>query len=286
MKSSSLDTWYLQLTDRCTNSCAHCFSSCSPAGRRTLDITFARKILRQMSIVRRCRVVFTGGEPFLLFPLLRNLVHEASTLELTPSVWTNGYWITGIDEFRLSLRYLSDVGLKELILSDDGFHGVPPFAAIRDQLPAIATELGISLLNASHHAKNPPDPPDIIFADHHVLTGTIMHRGRAADQCTGHQTLWDPADFDACPHLDFHQPLSLFVDVLGQVNVCPHFPLASLHQISLKKFFQEFDPAEHPTTSAILAGGPHELAQRNSIPLPTGFVDFCHACWHIRSRMK
>ncbi len=289
MDAARLDTWYLQLTDRCTHACPHCFSSCSPAGRAVVSFPLARKWIHHMATVAPKRIVFTGGEPFLYFPVLRNLVHEASTRQLWPAVWTNGYWITGLEEFRLSLRYLADVGLRQLILSSDVFHGDQPFTPMADQLAPVATELGVELRFARVAPKEPHAPPDYLFEDHHILEGPVMFRGRAATECVAHQARWRLDDFDACPFLDFQSPRSLYLDARGFINICPGLPLADLKAVSLKKFFADFDLERHPFARAIAAGGPRRLAADFGLDgedVPRGFVDFCHACWTLRQRLQ
>lgn len=286
MDASRLDTWYLQLTDRCTNACPHCFSSCSPAGAGVVAFSLARKWIHHMAAVSARRIVFTGGEPFLYFPLLRNLVHEAHTRGLTPAIWTNGYWITGVEEFRLTLRYLADVGLKQLLLSEDAFHGAQPFVSFSDELPPAAEALGVALRFARISPKDPPAPPDYLFIDHHVLEGPVMFRGRAATECVAHQARWKLEDFDACPFLDFQAPRSLFIDFHGRVHICPGLPLADLNALSLKRFFAEFDLERHPVARAIATGGPRRLAADFGLAQDAdGFVDFCHACWELRRRV-
>ncbi len=282
MRADRLHTWYLQLTDRCTNACAHCFSSCSPDARAVLPVSLARKWIHQCAAVARGRLVFTGGEPFLFFAMLRNLVHEAASAGMSPAVWTNGYWITGPDEFRAALRYFADVGLKELIVSDDSFHGEAPFASFKPMIPEIARELGIGVQFSRIVPKPPEAQPDFLFPDHHALTGPVMHRGRAADACTNGQVHWQAADFDSCPFLSFDAPGSLFIDVHGFLCICPGFPLANLQTLSLKRFFAEFDLQKAPLARRIAEGGPAALARELSLPATTGFVDYCHACWMLR----
>lgn len=284
MRTDQLHTWYIQMTDQCTHTCAHCFSSCSPSGQAVLPFSLLRKWIHQLATVTRKRLVFTGGEPFLHFAMLRNLVHEAVATGFFTSVWTNGFWITEPDVFRLTLRYLTDVGLAELIISDDEFHGKAPFSTWKDRLLPIAQELGVKLRFASVVPKIPDTPPDFFFEDHHVLVGPVMHRGRAATTCTSGQNLWQVSDFDTCPFLSFESPHTLFIDAYGLLNICPGFPLADLKQISIKRFLAEFDIQQHPMASIIAIGGPAALAQKQGIAPSTGFVDYCHACWTLRQK--
>lgn len=249
-----------------------------------LPLAWARRWIRQFAAVSQCRMVFTGGEPFLYFPLLRTFVHEAASAGFSPSVWTNGYWITGPDEFRTSLRYLSEVGLKELIVSDDEFHGPAVFSAFRDRLLELAGNLGVVLHFAIIYPKDPVHPPDFLYADPHVLHGPVMHRGRAADTCTAGQARWQVADFDSCPFVSFDAPHSLYVDANGFLHICPGFPLADLKTMSIKRFLKEFDWHIDPVAHAIAVGGPAQLARELSIPPSTGFVDYCHACWELRRK--
>jgi hypothetical protein len=68
------------------------------------------------------RVVFTGGECFLLGRNLDALIAHAHELELQTRVITNGYWAVNARAARARVASLHTVGLDEMMLSTGSFH--------------------------------------------------------------------------------------------------------------------------------------------------------------------
>ncbi|MBS7653779.1 4Fe-4S cluster-binding domain-containing protein [Candidatus Bathyarchaeota archaeon] len=124
------------LTYKCTNECRHCMYACSPTWRSDwISLSDAEKILKILSasfkkwypknsgqIGVNLGLHLTGGEPFLNFNLLLNLVKMADEHEI-PSVFveTNCFWCTDDEETEGKLCELRDAGLKGILISANPF---------------------------------------------------------------------------------------------------------------------------------------------------------------------
>ncbi|MEM2866613.1 MAG: radical SAM protein [Candidatus Hadarchaeales archaeon] len=126
----------LFLTYRCTGECRHCMYACSPRrGENWIDPVGARKVLTKLASSFREQyppgfsrvgvnlgLHFTGGEPFLNFPLLRMLVGMAKGLEIPATfVETNAHWCAEEEEAREKLLILREEGLDGLLVSVNPF---------------------------------------------------------------------------------------------------------------------------------------------------------------------
>lgn len=75
--------------DRCNLTCAHCYSSSSPAGNRIVEATRLLQFLQASARMGYDHLSLSGGEP-LLYPALGELTSEARRLGMRVSVATNG----------------------------------------------------------------------------------------------------------------------------------------------------------------------------------------------------
>ena len=69
-------------------------------------------------------VIITGGEAFLYYDTVLEIVHAAAELGMSPikSVQTNGFWCTSDDRVREWLSGLREAGLKGIYFSCDPLH--------------------------------------------------------------------------------------------------------------------------------------------------------------------
>jgi Radical SAM superfamily len=110
-------------TRRCTAACDHC---CVGAGPRAKDAIPIERIHRLIDEAKRIptieRIVFTGGECFLLGKDLDALIAHAHELEFQTRVITNGYWAVNAEAAGTRIESLRASGLSELMLSTGTFH--------------------------------------------------------------------------------------------------------------------------------------------------------------------
>ena len=124
------------LTYKCNSQCKHCMYACSPRLRADwISRGDAEKILRNLSRIFKKRypegyeevgvnlgLHFTGGEPFLNFDLLLDLVRIADKLRM-PSMFveTNCFWAINDETTRDKLRLLKEAGLHGILISVNPF---------------------------------------------------------------------------------------------------------------------------------------------------------------------
>jgi len=140
------------LSYKCTSECKHCMYACSPRWKAEwISRDDAEKVLTQLSEMFKKRyplgfnrvgvnlgLHFTGGEPFLNFNLLLDLVKLAEKLGIQSTfVETNCFWCVDDEATEEKLRKLKEAGLKGILAS------VNPF--ILEHVPFERTERAIRI---------------------------------------------------------------------------------------------------------------------------------------------
>lgn len=110
-------------TRRCTAACDHCCVGASPRAKDAIPIERIHGLIDEAKRIPAIeRIVFTGGECFLLGKDLDALIAHAHELELQTRVVSNGYWAVNQRAASLRVRSLSNAGLDEIMLSAGTFH--------------------------------------------------------------------------------------------------------------------------------------------------------------------
>lgn len=111
------------LTNKCTATCSHCCMSCSPYGESTLEYDKILKILEQLQQFEKIKIVnITGGEPFIYYDFLINILSKISAMGKNITLVTNGFWAVSEKETEEKLLKLINCGLKSLSVSLSEFH--------------------------------------------------------------------------------------------------------------------------------------------------------------------
>lgn len=110
------DILELRITLRCNLSCHYCFlgSSLYQADKEVMSLEDYKRLIGTCKSKGLSEVVFTGGEPFVRFDLLRELVAYSSSLHLKTKIHSNGTLVSNE-----RCRQLTDAGLTEIRLSID-----------------------------------------------------------------------------------------------------------------------------------------------------------------------
>jgi len=126
----------LLLSYKCNSECKHCMYACSPKCRANwISLDDAEKVLTQLhaafeesQLARTSRLGlnsglhFTGGEPFLNFGLLLNLVKMAHKIGFSSTfVETNCFWSNDDEETFEKLVQLKTAGLHGILVSVNPF---------------------------------------------------------------------------------------------------------------------------------------------------------------------
>lgn len=137
----------LIITARCNASCAHCSKSYGPKRTERLRKDEIFRLMDEAATIEDGQILkfdITGGEPFLDFALLVEVVSHGAKLGGVVTCVTNAYWAR-TDEFaKRKLVVLKQSGLTSLSVSVSRFHQqFVPLHRARRAL-TIASDLGIS----------------------------------------------------------------------------------------------------------------------------------------------
>ena len=110
-------------TRRCTAACDHCAIGGSPRATGAIPVPRMHGLIDEAHRVASIRrIVFTGGECFLLGGDLDALVGHAHELGFETRVITNGYWAVNETAARRRAALIRSAGLDEMMVSTGTFH--------------------------------------------------------------------------------------------------------------------------------------------------------------------
>ena len=112
----------LLITQQCNISCDHCWFECGPGKTAKMMMSQGKNYLTQIKYAGAQWASFTGGEPFLEYDLLHQLIRFASNLDLKTETVTNCFWGNNVAKAKENLEPLVDAGLDVLNISIDDFH--------------------------------------------------------------------------------------------------------------------------------------------------------------------
>ena len=146
MSELNIEEVGLVITLRCTSRCRICGTSSHPGHTAVMPLEKGTEYLNQISSVPSIKLVgFTGGEPFLFFDKLSELMGHTQSLGLVSKVATNAFWAKTFKDARAALAQLKNNGLEILCISADTYH--QEFIPVKRVMNAIgaALELEINL---------------------------------------------------------------------------------------------------------------------------------------------
>jgi hypothetical protein len=110
-------------TRRCTAACDHCCVGASPTATTAIPPARMHGLIDEAKrIPSIARIVFTGGECFLLGRELDALIAHAHGLEFQTRVVSNAYWAVNERAASERVTKLRTAGLDEIMLSTGTFH--------------------------------------------------------------------------------------------------------------------------------------------------------------------
>jgi len=114
------------LTYKCNAACEFCYYNCSPQKGGLMPVETCVGTWRSLKVLAgdEARIHLTGGEPFLYWDRLVEILSEASKQKLGPvdMVETNGFWATSDAMTKDRLTTLIELGVRRLKISVDPFH--------------------------------------------------------------------------------------------------------------------------------------------------------------------
>ena len=282
------------LSYRCTDECDHCFVWGSTQARGTMTLDQIRDVLHQARDLGTVEMVyFEGGEPFLFYPILLQGLREAAALGLQRGIVTNAYWATSVEDAKHWLRPIADIGLDDLTLSSDLFHGEAMMTqAAKNGLEA-ARQLGLPegtiVIEAPEgcSAYTPSRPEGGREGKGEPISGgPVRFRGRAVAKLADGVARRPWTEFTECPDEDFADPGRLHVDSDGHLHVCQGLVMGNLWRQPLKEIVAGYAPNDHPIIGPLAEGGPVALVKRYDLDHEASYIDACHLCYLSRSALR
>jgi MoaA/NifB/PqqE/SkfB family radical SAM enzyme len=295
----------LLLTYRCNAACEFCYYHCTPAkgGLMPVELCLAAwKSLRNLA-GETAKIHLTGGEPFLHWEHLVNILAEAQRRNLGPVdlVETNGFWATSDPLVRERLQRLLDLGVQRLKISVDPFHQeYVPIAPVQ-RLAAMAREMFgpdrvlvrwepylQSSAGGKRLAKEERDRAYLDALRDHPCRFT----GRAADHLAGLLASKPvQALADSSCLADFLGAKGVHIDPYGNVfsGTCSGIIVGNIKETPLEKMWQQFHPERNSFLQTLCEQGPYGLlghAESLGYERLEAYASKCHLCTHLRQFLQ
>ncbi len=274
------------LTYKCIYECDHCFvySSAGAEGTFTLD-QFTKTLNEAKKIGTVEWIYLEGGEPFLYYPMMIEMVRVASLFGFKVGIVTNAYFAASVSDAEVWLKPLKELDIDDLSISDDELHSGKCINSPASIAIQAAKNLGIRVNSISI------DSPELSSCitqrkkGEPVTSGEVMFRGRAADKLAEKFPGADPAEFDRCRWEELESPERVHVDSFGNVQVCQGISIGNMWQVPLSEIMNNYLAKTHPVVKHILSGGPLKLARHYRTSLNSKYIDACQLCYETRKQL-
>ena len=291
----------LMLTYKCPASCEFCYYNCSPTQQGLMPVDTAISAWQSLKTLAggSAKIHITGGEPFLYWQRLTEILTEAKKLNLTPVdlIETNAYWATDNKIITDRLKTLNDLGINKLKISCDPFHQEFIDISLVKRLAQKASEiLGPDrlLIRWQKYLDDPVDMTNLSHAERfqHFQSslGDYPCRltGRAAKALANSM---QKTPIDAIKKLNckktFLSAKGVHIDPFGNVfsGTCSGIVIGNLTETPLDKLWSNFDLTTNELIATLAAVGPAGLL-RKALKLgyenADNYVDKCHFCTDLR----
>lgn len=299
----------LLLTYDCNAACEHCYYHSKPG--KTGYITPAEAEIYFDAMIRNwgkiTSVKILGGEPFLYYQPLLEIIRLASQREAKVVLLTNGVW--GKSE-KLADRVageLKDAGLAIAVIGASGFHSpyVPPEAAVRAAKASIRHGIRVGVANFvldSLDAENRYDLEshriDDMCKDLDVFasTGELDWMGRASSKLVQLSSAKAEIPTGMCPNPVIgktgertNHAHGVAVDPNGWVTVCHGIAIGNTRNEPFEQIIRRYNTDTHPIVSLIREKGPIgllDLPEAANFKLEPIYKSLCHMCFDIRKHLR
>jgi Radical SAM superfamily len=285
------------LTARCNASCTHCSKSYGPYRSEHLELETIFRLMNEAAEIEDGEPLsfeLTGGEPFLDFDSLVQVVTHGGKLGATISCVTNAFWAIDEERTETKLRLLHEAGLTALAVSVSRFHleYVPLQRAQRALVMAGAIGIRTTLKGAVTRSDLEPggtlsEWQDTLDAERITIFPVLPYLRETAALADGEYYRDRGLPIQRCPGD------AVCVDFEGVARSCctlgaddPFLVIGDVHKMPLR---QIHDTLRHAGKQRILReSGPIEFA-RGAIAAGVGhrlrkaYAGPCDLCLHIQA---
>jgi MoaA/NifB/PqqE/SkfB family radical SAM enzyme len=291
----------IMLTYKCSSACEFCYFNCSPAQDGLIPIKTAIEAWRGLKKLagQNAKVHITGGEPFIYFEHLAELLAAARKENLGPvdQIETNAFWASDEKIIIERLKRLDGLGMHKLKISCDPFHQRYIDIECVKRLATVAESLlgpGRVLVRWQKYLENPTRPkelsPDRLKEIYISALREFPCRltGRAASKLApliASTPLEDLAEQNcrSC----FLGAKGVHIDPFGNVfnGTCSGIIVGNIQKNPLEQIWQHFNPARDAFFETLFSLGPYglvEKAVKSGYKKCRFYAGYCHLCYEIR----
>jgi MoaA/NifB/PqqE/SkfB family radical SAM enzyme len=292
----------LMLTYRCNAACEFCYYHCSPHKDGLMPVETCLSAWRSLKVLAgdAAKIHLTGGEPFLYWERLVEILQEGKQQNLGPIdlVETNGFWATEDRLVAERLKTLVALDVQRLKISVDPFHQEYVDIEPARRLAAAAKEkLGPDrvLVRWEKYLSNFKFPISNLKLGERDRVYVQAYRdypfrfnGRAA----GHLAeLLASKPVEAFRHVNclagFLGAKGVHIDPYGNVfsGTCSGIILGNMDRTPLEEIWRRFRPKQEGLVRVLCERGPYgllEWAQTLGYQQLSAYADNCHLCTNIR----
>jgi MoaA/NifB/PqqE/SkfB family radical SAM enzyme len=291
----------LLLTYKCNCKCQFCYYNCNPekTGLMTVETAINTFLALKKLGGDYAKIHLTGGEPFLCFDRLCEILKEAKKQKLgkIDLIETNGFWAENEKTIKERLKTLDELGMDRLKISCDAFHQEYVDIEPVRRLAKTAIEiLGPDrvLVRWQKFLDNPVKMKNISQEEKNKNYVSCLKQypcrftGRAAAALA--QQLASLPIEKIRPlncKADFLGAKSVHVDPYGNVfsGTCSGIIIGNVTDTPLDEIWQKFYPPNSEFIKTLFGSGPAgllEMNQTNGYKIAGRYADKCHLCTDIR----
>lgn len=291
----------LLLTYKCNAKCEFCYYNCSPEKNGLMPVDMAVNAWQSLKVLAgdSAKIHITGGEPFLYWDRLVEILQEGKRRNLGPldMVETNGFWATSEEIARERLEILNRLGVGRLKISCDSFHQEYVDIEPVKRLAGVARELlgeKRVLVRWEKYLDSPVGMQGLSPSEQEqqyiraVKEYPCRFTGRAAGklaELVAKDTVEQVAQAN-CKEA-FLGAKGVHIDPFGNVfsGTCSGIIVGNVNQSSLEDIWREFHPAEREIVNTLFDSGPVGMLERGvglGYELAKVYAGKCHLCTSVR----
>lgn len=291
----------LLLTYKCNAACEFCYYNCGPEKEGVMSAATAIGAWKSLKNLagRAAKIHITGGEPFLYWDRLVQILQEAGKEKLgeVDLIETNGFWAASEGIARERLEILDELGMRRLKISTDPFHREYVDAEPVRRLAEVAAEvLGPErvLVRWRKYLASPVEMKELTSEERRGQYVLAMNdypcrfTGRAAGQLA-ELTASEPVESLASMNckLGFLAAKGVHIDPFGNVfsGTCSGIIVGNINQMPLDDIWKRFNPARSEFIDTLFNLGPYGLlgeAVGLGYKKADVYASKCHLCTSIR----
>jgi len=291
----------LLLTYKCNCICEFCYYNCGPDKDGLMPIDTALSSWHSMKILAgdASKIHITGGEPFLYWDHLLQILEEAKIRKLgkVDLIETNGFWATSEESVKQRLKALDALGMVRLKISTDPFHQEYVDMEPVRLLAGIATEtLGSErvLVRWQKYLENPVEMMGLSDAERKQQYIRAMNdyrcrfTGRSAQrlaELVTHTPINALASMNC--KSDFLGAKGVHIDPFGNVfsSTCSGIIIGNVNHEPLEDIWKQFHPTKNDFINILFELGPVgllEKATKSGYKAAEPYASKCQLCTSIR----